>query len=239
MKMGFVDKVYLPNIVPIEKVLDIDELKSMYDKVVKTEKYYLLYQFVPEKTISLLDIQKIIRRKHKNALFYIIEKKENGNFDIIAGDTLPLNENSFKIFSITLEKINLLKEIDIINEQISEFDKKIVYFIGTKKSEEDVFLKTLNNAEKRKIKEILIWLFPGQTAFQKYKPIIFSLITGILIFMGTKHLLEKAEENVKNYEDAVISQYKEKIKKVENDIKIFQAKNQQYEFLKKMKIYTK
>lgn len=237
----FINKINIPKILSKEEVLiqyeNEKELKTLFDKVKKNNNYYIVYTFEDEnKTIDAFEIRNIIKMLYKKAVFYIVEKDEDGYFEIFAGDTVSLNESTFKKFKIDIVKIDNLKKILFLNENFLGIDKKVVFFINVATEEKEKILNVLK-AKEENINKLTAFIFPGKSFVSKYKSILAAIIINIAIFTGIKYYLTQKQQEILQRQAEIINMYQNKINKTKKEIAEIQKQIQFYQIPKNISIY--
>ena len=239
--MAFLEKILIPYVLTEENMLleygGVKELKYSFSKVKKIKNLYFVYNYEINKNIDALFIWKLVNFFYKNKLFYFLEKEDDKIY-IFGGNTFTLNETSFFYKEINLNKIDEIKEIDLLNRKLfglSENEKSILFFLNFNEDEKEFFINKLNGEEQNP-KKIMFWVFTGNGIF-KYWPLYIGIFLSGIIFMFTLTLVNKQNEDIIKEEEQIKNSYHKKTLKIKKDIKKIKNDIAKYTISKDVKIY--
>lgn len=237
----FVDKINVPNILSEEQVLieyeNEKEIKSLFDKIKKKNHYYIIYSYEDsEKNIDALNIRNIVNFFYKKTIFYFIEKDKENNFLIFSGNTVFLDENTFKTAKFNYKNIDNLKKMALLDETVLGIKNKIVFFINVSEKEKEEILQLLN-AKEGNLNKIIFFTFPGFNFISRYKIEIFAVILIFIMFGGINYILKQEQKEIWRKQENIVREYQDKSNLINKRINSIQKQMRFFYVPKNIKIF--
>jgi len=234
-----VDKISIPYIFSEEQFLlnfsDMKDFKLTYTKTKKKNGYYIGYMPDFEKSIDALYLFTLIKLLYKKTVFYIIEKNED-KFYIFGGHTFTFDKTSFFYKEITVDEIDELKEIDIINKRLFNTNKSVSFFINVDEDTQK-YVTDLLESKQGDAKKLFFFVFEGNNFIVRYRAFFLSAIVVFLtVFTEYSHYSE-IQKNISEKEQNVISSYKQKTYNINQQIAKIRKNIRHYKINPNARIY--
>lgn len=237
-----VDRIYIPKIISEEQALieyeNEKKLKSIFKKVKKIKHYYVLYSYEDEeKDIDALEIRDIVKLFYKKTFFYFIEKNEENEYLIFAGNTYVLNEGTFKKTKMPAFKIKKLENLIKLDRSVLNIEESVFFFINLTEEEKEKILSLVPNAKEGNLKKILFFIFPGRNILKKYRVFFLAIFINFIIYLGISYYLKEKQHQIWQEQEQIVKNYQDKTENLRIRMRKIQKEIKYYYIPKNIQIY--